>query len=211
MSTNTYQSSYLARHKSPLTSLRRAYKLVSYRTVTGPRVTYVHPRAVAGAASWVLLIALGYGALRPGQLPDLAKLDVSNAPAAKLASTTLPQMLPAGPTGLLLPPGTLAPAYSFLNGYANGQCTWYVAGRRQVPGDWGNAISWYRNAHAAGWSEGTIPAIGAIAWTSQGPYGHVALVEAIDGNQVQISEMNYLGRGKIDKRWVTPDAFKYIY
>jgi surface antigen len=105
----------------------------------------------------------------------------------------------------------MAPPYTFSNSYSSGQCTWYVAGRRQVPHGWGNADTWYQHAREAGWGVGATPAIGAIAWTSSGYYGHVALVEVIEGTKIQISEMNYLGDYQIDHRWVDATSFQYIY
>jgi surface antigen len=107
---------------------------------------------------------------------------------------------------------------TYRNSYARGQCTWYVAGRRQIPGNWGNAASWYYRALSSGWSVGATPAVAAIAWNpaytnGSGPYGHVALVEKIsaDGTQVYVSEMNYRGLGVKSYRWVSAKAFKYIY
>jgi surface antigen len=136
-----------------------------------------------------------------------------STPTATLASVAHAQTLPGGPSGQLLPPGTLAPDRTYANSYTRGQCTWYVASRRQVPAGWGNAVSWYYHAVASGWSVGTTPAVAAIAWTPAGSYGHVALVEQIsaDGSQVYISEMNYRGVGIKDYRWVSAKSFKYIY
>jgi surface antigen len=107
----------------------------------------------------------------------------------------------------------MAAEHTYPNTYSRGQCTWYVAGRRQVPDDWGNAVSWYYHAVAGGWSVGTIPAVAAIAWTAAGWYGHVALVEQVspDGKQVYISEMNSQGVGVKSFRWAPASAFKYIY
>jgi surface antigen len=104
-----------------------------------------------------------------------------------------------------------APTGSFRNRYAYGNCTYYVAGRRNVPSNWGNARTWYPRAAAAGWRVGATPAIGAIAWTPNGWYGHVALVEGINGNQVLVSEMNYNGWNRVDRRWAPASSFKYIY
>jgi hypothetical protein len=134
--------------------------------------------------------------------------------AAADSANVLPATeLPGGPTGMLLPPGTMAPPGTFANSYVKGQCTWYVAGRRQVPSTWGNARSWYYHASAEGWKVGSVPAIAAIAWTPAGTYGHVAVVEQIsaDGSQVFISEMNYKGPYIRSTRWVSASAFKYIY
>ncbi|QQR53262.1 CHAP domain-containing protein [bacterium] len=107
----------------------------------------------------------------------------------------------------------LASTSSFTNNYARGQCTWYVASRRPIPSGWGNANNWYRSALAAGWPVGNLPAIGAIAQTSTGAFGHVALVEDIstDGSQVYVSEMNYQGLWVRSTRWANSSSFRYIY
>lgn len=85
------------------------------------------------------------------------------------------------------------------NSYSWGQCVWYVATRRAVP-MWGNANQWLANARAAGWATGSVPRVGAIAWTGRGYAGHVAIVEAVNGNQVTVSDMNYAGLGVITTR-----------
>lgn len=145
--------------------------------------------------------------------PSLLEQATGVRPTAALASAKSVKQLPGGPSGQLLPPGTLAPDYSFANSYIKGQCTWYVAGRRQVPSNWGNANQWYYHAVASGWSVGTTPAVGAIAWTAAGRYGHVAVVENVsaDGKSAYIAEMNYSGPYIKSKRWVSSTSFKYIY
>lgn len=97
------------------------------------------------------------------------------------------------------------------NNYAYGYCTWYVANRRAVPASMGNAVNWYYAAQAAGFGVGSQPIVGAVAWTPAGYYGHVAYVEAVEGNQVYVSEMNYAGWGVVSYRWVSASAFSYIY
>jgi surface antigen len=132
---------------------------------------------------------------------------------ATLASVEPVSTLTSGPTGQPLPPGSLAADYTFANNYAKGQCTWYVAGRRQIPPNWGNAISWYYHATDSGWAVGEVPAVGAIAWTPNGYFGHVAIVEQVadEGNMVYISEMNSPRMWVKDYRWVQASQFKYIY
>lgn len=156
----------------------------------------------------------GPGSLIAGQasLADTGFLNPTQTTPA-LATVAHASVLPDGPTGQLLPPGSMAPQGTYANGYSRGQCTWYVAGRRQIPGNWGNAVSWYYHAVANRWSVGTVPAVAAIAWTPRGYYGHVALVEKVstDGSQVYISEMNYRGPYIKSYRWVSAKAFKYIY
>lgn len=150
----------------------------------------------------------------------------ATAPTAQTASVSV---LTPGPTGQATPPASaatpaavtaavipsiyIAPAYSYGNNYDAGQCTWYVAGRRKVPSNWGNADTWYSDAARAGWRVGSTPVLGAIAQTAAGWYGHVALVEAIsaDGKSVEVTEMNYDGPYIIDNRWAPTSSFHYIY
>lgn len=98
------------------------------------------------------------------------------------------------------------------NGYAYGYCTWYVASRRNIPSYWGDARNWYYNAQVSGFSVGSVPAPGAIAWTGAGYLGHVAYVESASGGMVTISEMNGpAGWGRVDTRTVPASSFRYIY
>ncbi len=96
---------------------------------------------------------------------------------------------------------TLASA-SVGNHFAFGYCTWYVASRRPIP--WfGNAIDWWANARAYGFSEGQTPRVGAVMVSAEPPIGHVSYVEAVnpDGSWV-VSEMNYSGWNVVDRRTV---------
>ena len=96
--------------------------------------------------------------------------------------------------------------------YVYGQCTYYVAKRRNIPANWGNANTWYARARNAGFSEGLIPRPGAIAWTSAGYYGHVAYVESVGPNDIIISEMNFNGNwNRVTYRAAPASAFRYIY
>jgi surface antigen len=101
---------------------------------------------------------------------------------------------------------------SSANSYDYGYCTYYVATRRSVPAFWGNAVDWYYNAQASGFSVGSVPEAGAIAWTGAGYDGHVAYVESASGGNVTISEMNgTAGWGRVDTRTVPASSFLYIY
>lgn len=77
-----------------------------------------------------------------------------------------------------------------------GYCTWYVASKVYV--SWGgHAKSWLTNSRAYGYSTGKIPVVGSIVVTTENRwYGHVAHVEAVNGNTITISEMNYVGWGR---------------
>lgn len=92
--------------------------------------------------------------------------------------------------------------HSFPYGY----CTYYVSQKRNVTWS-GNAIAWLGNARAQGMPTGDTPAADAIMVTTEGGYtGHVAYVEAVDGDNVTISEMNYRGWGVISSRTISSSS-----
>ena len=99
---------------------------------------------------------------------------------------------------------------SFANTYTRGQCTWYVASRRAVPNNWGNAYTWLFRARAAGYATGSEPRAGAIGWERG---NHVVYVESVNANgTVNISEMNWGGRpGVVHYRTTPASQFLYIY
>jgi surface antigen len=150
--------------------------------------------------------------LAPGTkiiIPDGVKADAPKPAPAPTTSSTRGRVAGASTTGA-------APKLTYFvgngNGYAYGYCTYYVASRRSVPGNWGNANAWLYNAQASGWSTGSVPVPGAIAWTGAGYYGHVAYVESVSGNMVTISEMNFNGNwNRVTSRTVSASSFRYIY
>jgi LysM repeat protein len=85
--------------------------------------------------------------------------------------------------------------------FVYGQCTYYVASRRNVP--WtGDAWMWFGGAKAMGYATGLVPEPGAIMVTWESVYyGHVAYVEQVnaDGSFI-VSEMNFRGWNIIDTR-----------
>jgi len=90
------------------------------------------------------------------------------------------------------------------NHFSYGYCTWYVANRRYVPW-YGNAIDWWPNARPYGYAEGQQPRVGAIMVTRESGYGHVAYVEAVNGDgSWTVSEMNYTGWDQVDRRTIYP-------
>ena len=114
-------------------------------------------------------------------------------------------VIPGGQKAVVSPPRTRL-AYSTVLGqfgdkshqFPWGQCTWYVAQKRYIP--WGgNAKTWLSSAKAYGFPTGTEPVPGAIMATSETWYGHVAFVEAVNGDKIVVSEMS-LGRGKLGLR-----------
>lgn len=103
------------------------------------------------------------------------------------------------------------------NTYPVGQCTW---GAKEATGwvgnNWGNANQWLYSAAAAGFSTGSTPAVGAVAVWTAGAYGHVAVVTAVNGSQIQVVESNYAGNMSVGnyRGWFNPAAdgvTGYIY
>lgn len=145
--------------------------------------------------------------LVPGQIvvvPDGVMPGAAAAPAAVAA--------PAAGKAASVATGPVHAQVGGPNGYSFGYCTWYVATRRAVPGWWGNAANWYSNAQISGYSVGSAPRVGAIAWTGAGYAGHVAYVESVSGGMVTVSEMNWNGNwDRVTSRTVPASSFRYIY
>ncbi len=100
------------------------------------------------------------------------------------------------------------------NGYEYGSGTYYVASRRKVPPNWGDARYWYDRAQQSGYAVGDAPRKGAIAWTDRGTNGQVAIVEdvTIDYALVIITEMDgQSGWNRVASRTAPAITFKYIY
>jgi len=102
------------------------------------------------------------------------------------------------------------------NGYDYGYCTYYAAARSGAPSNWGNANTWAYYAALSGWTVSSAPRVGAIAQTSAGYLGHVAIVEQVsaDGSQIIYSDMNGIaGWGRVGTSgWVPATHFQhYIY
>lgn len=96
---------------------------------------------------------------------------------------------------------------TYANDYTWGNCTRYVASRINVPNSMGNANNW---GYVLGWK--SEPAVGAIAWTTAGWAGHVAIVVETDGYNVRVEEMNYAGYNVISSRWTTASEWSgFIY
>lgn len=97
-----------------------------------------------------------------------------------------------------------------------GQCTWYVAQKRYVPWN-GHAKAWLSNARKYGFQTGTEPRVGAIMATNETWYGHVAYVEAVNGDYITVSEMYgipYWKKGKLATRTFNKNDWRikgYIY
>jgi LysM repeat protein len=98
------------------------------------------------------------------------------------------------------------------NTYTTGYCTWYVKNLRpDLPNGLGNANTWYSRANALGLAVGSTPQVGAVGTTTRGSDGHVVYVEAVNGQTITISEMNYQGWNIASSRTANANEFVYIY
>lgn len=107
------------------------------------------------------------------------------------------------------------------NRYSGGNCTWYAYERRvqlgrPIGGMWGNAYSWATSARGEDYLVNQNPAPGAVIQTSGGGggYGHVGVVERIEGDQMIISDMNYAGYNVVTWRSIPlsqAGSFWYIH
>ncbi|MFZ1250720.1 MAG: CHAP domain-containing protein [Candidatus Microsaccharimonas sp.] len=99
-------------------------------------------------------------------------------------------------------------------GYGCRQCAsyaaWRVAKETGVYYRWGNGGDFARNAIAAGYQNlGRNPQPGSLAVILGNP-GHVAWVEAVNGNQVLVSQYNYnygAGWGMYSEMWLSVNFF----
>jgi surface antigen/LysM repeat protein len=96
------------------------------------------------------------------------------------------------------------------NRFSFGYCTWYVYNRRQVP--WlGNAWQWFGQAQAYGYATGQTPRVNAIMVTWESGWGHVAYVEAVNGDgSYTVAEMNFVRWDVVDHRTIRPGGVPLI-
>jgi surface antigen len=75
-----------------------------------------------------------------------------------------------------------------------------------------NANNWGPRAAKLGYPVNSTPAVGSVAWSNAGLFGHVAYVVAVSGGGVTIEEYNHFGNGTYDKRTVPAATFTgYIH
>lgn len=104
--------------------------------------------------------------------------------------------------------------------YPFGQCTWWVAKQRPdlpfFPGRSGDAMNWAKSAAARGFPVGRAPNVGSVAvfqphQYGAGPFGHVAMVVAVLGGKIQISEATLDGSGGHSTRTIGSRGLQFIY
>ena len=108
------------------------------------------------------------------------------------------------------------------NAYPWGQCTWWAYVRRHqlglpVGSYFGNGAQWANSARSYGYRVDQSPSVGAVIVFAPGQdgadpvYGHVAIVEAVYGNRILISESNARGLGVISNRTLYAPGHWFIH
>ena len=184
---------------------------VRHKVVKGDTVEKIAKKYKAEAEKIIAFNNLPSGG---GELKEGEYLIV---PDGQIPETPKPKLAPQNYT-------TFAFAQAIRSAYAAGQCTWYVAQKRtDIPTNWGNAKNWLNNALSAGFAvcqgrdcvpqKGAIVSLAENGWTAR-LWGHVAYIEEVNGNQISISEMNLVGKYKVDNRTLNVGDKKikgYIY
>lgn len=131
--------------------------------------------------------------------------------------STKPKVLATAATKRVVEPAVTVDTSQVEQGahrFPYGYCTYYVSGRRFIPWS-GNAITWLRGAQSYGFATGDTPQVGAIIVTSEGGRaGHVGMVDAVNGDEITITEMNFKGYGVVSSRTISASygsIMGYIY
>lgn len=94
-------------------------------------------------------------------------------------------------------------------GYYTGNCTSFVANRLhnvnhfEAPRAMGNGAQWGASASRLGYRVDNTPAIGSVAYYTDGGYGHVAWVADVVGSNIVIEEYNRYINGRMDYSYHT--------
>jgi len=109
-------------------------------------------------------------------------------------------------------------------GYYYRNCTSYVAWKSAKMGfeldldgpnrrSLGDGGAWADNARKySELSTGSTPRVGSFAVFNVGGFGHVAFVEKVSGNEVLVSEYNFVADGVYSERWISRyQPNEYVY
>lgn len=103
-------------------------------------------------------------------------------------------------------------------GMYNRECVSYTAwkvyqayGYMPYWGGVGNAKQWPGDAVGAGIPTGSTPKVGSVAISTSGYYGHAMWVEAVDGDNIYVSQYNYDLNGHYSEMSIKSSGLTYIY
>ncbi|UOZ03714.1 CHAP domain-containing protein [Amycolatopsis sp. WQ 127309] len=86
-----------------------------------------------------------------------------------------------------------------------------IARHGKSANNYGDAKYWDDNARNHGFRVDNTPTAGATAQTDAGQYGHVAIVDSVNGNQVTVEDYNWDGTGHYLRHTVNKNDFRYIH
>lgn len=99
----------------------------------------------------------------------------------------------------------------------NRECTSFAAWRLHSRGHFempfnANANMWGSKARALGYRVDSNPTVGSVAWTTAGPYGHVAWVQAVTGTTITVEDYNSNSKGNYGVHTgVAASTYQYIH
>ena len=194
---------------------------VIHTVASGDSVDSIASKYTADKSRIITYNDIELGGVQPGQ-----KLVI---PAGILPESDRPEAIQRAQlaySGIATTRATSAPQQTYTNAtiagnrYDYGYCTWYAYNRRAELGRpvgsfWGNAATWASFARGSGYVVNGTPAVGAVMQDSYsaGGYGHVAVVESINGDgSITVSEMNYNGWNVYSRRTLDAgQAARYNY
>lgn len=118
------------------------------------------------------------------------------------------------PNNLRGPKDTVVDPWGMYNRECVSYAAWKVYQNKGYMPYWGgrgNANEWPSSAQADGIPTGGTPRVGSVAISMSGYYGHAMWVEAVNGSQIYVSQMNYDLAGGYSEMWVNGSNFVYIY
>lgn len=103
-------------------------------------------------------------------------------------------------------------------GMYNRECVSYTAwkvhqntGHMSYWGGRGNANQWPAAAQSEGIATGSTPRVHSVAISMSGAYGHAMWVEAVNGNTIYVSQMNYDLAGHYSEMSLSASGLIFIY
>lgn len=199
----TAGQTYLVQEGDTLSSIASATDLTAEEIAAANKIDDIHFIVVGQTIE--LTGAPVEVATEPAQVAEtVAQVET---PAVEVAPVDAPVEAAPVATEAVAPVATeeVAPSYNAdmsvngANTYPAGQCTWFVKNALPWVGNyWGNAADWANSATYAGRLVDTNPTVGSVAVMApgvggSGGYGHVAVVVAVNGDQITIEEGNYAG------------------
>ncbi|MDT8914719.1 CHAP domain-containing protein [Amycolatopsis sp. PS_44_ISF1] len=137
---------------------------------------------------------------------------------AALLGTSTPAAAPATTIGDIYPAKWRnAPQDSIVDDWNmyNRECVswnaYNIARHGKSAANYGNAKYWDDNARQNGFRVDNNPTVGSTAQTDAGQYGHVAIVDSVNGNTVTVEDYNWDGTGHYLQHNINKNDFRYIH